>query len=73
MKDFRIVNEVKLARVAVGLTQQQLAERAGVTRQTIGLIESGDYNPTIRLCLALAHITGKPLGDLFRIEKPRGK
>lgn len=66
MKDIRIENELKLARIAAGLTQQQLADLAGVTRQTIGLIESGDYNPTIRLCLKLAQITGKTLDELFR-------
>ena len=44
-------NKVKLARVEVSLTQQQLAERIGVTRQTISLIEKGKYNPTLKLCL----------------------
>lgn len=67
MKELRIHNELKLARTASGLTQQQLADQAGVTRQTIGLIESGDYNPTIRLCLKLAQITGKTLDELFRV------
>jgi putative transcriptional regulator len=65
MKNIRIENELKLARIAAGMTQQQLADLAGVTRQTIGLIESGDYNPTIRLCLKLAQITGKTLDELF--------
>jgi putative transcriptional regulator len=65
MKNIRIENELKLARIAAGMTQQQLADLAGVTRQTIGLIESGDYNPTIRLCLKLAQITGKSLDELF--------
>lgn len=72
MKDIRIQNEVKLARIAVGLTQQQLADQAGVTRQTIGLIESGDYNPTIRLCLKLSQITGKTLDELFRVASSKG-
>ncbi len=67
MKEIEIHNELKLARIAAGLTQQQLADQAGVTRQTIGLIESGDYNPTIRLCLKLAQVTGKTLDELFRI------
>ena len=67
MKELQIRNELKLARVAAGLTQQQLADRVGVTRQTIGLIESGGYNPTIRLCLKLAQVTGKSLDELFRI------
>jgi putative transcriptional regulator len=69
MKETPIGNQLKLARVAISLTQQQLAEQAGVTRQTIGLIETGAYNPTIRLCLKLAEITGKSLDELFWIEK----
>jgi putative transcriptional regulator len=68
MEEITIDNRVKLARVEVGLTQQELAERAGVTRQTIGLIESGRYNPTLKLCLILAHITGKGLDELFWIK-----
>ena len=43
--------KMKLARVECDLTQEQLAEKIGVTRQTIGLIESGKYNPTISLCI----------------------
>jgi putative transcriptional regulator len=68
MQEVTIANRVKLARVGVGLTQQELAEQAGVTRQTIGLIESGRYNPTLRLCLTLAKITGKSLDELFWIK-----
>jgi putative transcriptional regulator len=58
-------NRVKLARVERDLTQAELAARVGVTRQTIGLIESGHYNPTLNLCLALAHALGKTLDQLF--------
>lgn len=58
-------NRLRLARVAAGLTQADLAERAGVTRQTIGLIEAGGYNPTLNLCLSLARVTGKTLDELF--------
>lgn len=61
-------HRLKLARVESGLTQAQLAERAGVTRQTIGLIEAGGYNPTLKLCLRLAHVTGKTLDELFWVE-----
>ena len=45
--------KMKLARVERDLSQAQLAELVGVTRQTIGLIEAGDYNPTLKLCLAI--------------------
>ena len=58
-------NRLKLARVARDLTQAELAERVGVTRQTIGLIEGGAYNPTLNLCVRLARATGKTLDDLF--------
>ena len=58
-------NRLKLARVANGMTQTELAERVGVTRQTIGLIEAGGYNPTLGLCVKLAIATGKTLDELF--------
>ncbi len=60
---------MKLARVEHGLTQQELADRIGVTRQTIGLIESEQYNPTIILCLRLAQTLEKPLTYLFWAEE----
>ena len=57
--------KLKLARVEHGLTQAELAEKVGVTRQTIGLIENGGYNPTLHLCTAIAKALGKTLNDLF--------
>ena len=57
--------KLRAARAALGLTQQELAERAGVTRQTIVAIERGDYNPTIRLCTEICRALGKTLDDLF--------
>ena len=68
MRDIQIGNKVKLARIEAGLTQQGLADKVSVTRQTIGLIESDKYNPTIKLCLMLAYVTGKRLDDLFWIN-----
>lgn len=61
----RTKNRLKLARIEQGLTQAQLADLAGVTRQTIGLIEAGGYNPTLNLCIVLARATGKTLDELF--------
>jgi len=61
-------NRVRLARVAEGLTQTELATRVGVTRQTIGLVEAGGYNPTLSLCLRIAKATGKTLDELFWVE-----
>jgi putative transcriptional regulator len=69
LEAIRLGNRLKVARVETGLSQAQLAGQAGVTRQTIGLIEAGKYNPTIRLCLALARVTGRGLDDLFWIEE----
>jgi putative transcriptional regulator len=68
MKDIVIGNRVKLARVEKDLTQQELADQVGVIRQTIGLIEAGKYNPTLKLCLLLSRATGKSLDELFWIE-----
>jgi putative transcriptional regulator len=69
MNEFRVSNRVRLARAERGCTQQQLADLIGVTRQTIGLIEAGDYNPTLGLCLRLARALGKTLNDLFWVEE----
>ena len=61
-------NRLKLARIEQGLNQTELAKLAGVTRQTIGLIEAGGYNPTLNLCIALAEATGKTLDELFWMQ-----
>lgn len=61
----RMPNRVKLARVACGLTQVELADRVGAARQTIGLIEGGAYNPSLSLCIRIATVTGKTLDELF--------
>ena len=61
MKNLRL----KAARAGKDLSQQELADLVGVSRQTINAIEKGDYNPTIRLCLAICHVLGKTLDELF--------
>lgn len=66
-----MVNKVKIARIQMDLTQQQLAEQIGVTRQTISLIEKGKYNPTLNLCLDLCYALNKTLDELFWIESGR--
>jgi len=58
-------NNVKITRVKMGITQQQLSQRIGVTRQTIGLIEKGEYNPSLQLCVAIAKELNKTLDELF--------
>lgn len=57
--------KMKLARMEQDISQTNLAKRIGVTRQTIGMIESGDYNPTLKLCLAICRELGKTLDELF--------
>ena len=57
--------KIKLARVEKGLSQQELADLVEVTRQTIGLIEKGKYNPTLNLCIKIAKALNKTLNDLF--------
>ncbi|NBJ69827.1 MULTISPECIES: helix-turn-helix transcriptional regulator [Clostridia] len=62
-------NKVKIARVQAELTQQQLAKKTGVTRQTISLIEKGKYNPTLNLCLEICYATNQSLDEIFWIPK----
>ena len=57
--------KMKSARAALDLSQQQLADLVGVSRQTINAIEKGEYNPTINLCRSICKILGKTLDDLF--------
>lgn len=57
--------KLKAARAAMDLSQQQLADIVGVSRQTISAIEKGDYNPTIHLCIAICKAVNKTLNDLF--------
>jgi putative transcriptional regulator len=57
--------KLKLARVEKNLSQQELADLVEVTRQTIGLIEKGDFNPSLNLCIRLAKALGKTLDQLF--------
>jgi len=71
VEELEFENRLKLARVEGGLSQAELADRVGVTRQTIGLIEAGRYNPTLKLCLNLARATGRSLDDLFWIKGER--
>ncbi len=61
MKNLRL----KSARVALDLSQQQLADEVNVTRQTISSIEKGNYNPTLNLCIAICRVLGKTLDELF--------
>jgi len=61
MKNLRL----KSARAAKDMSQQELAETVGVSRQTINAIEKGDYNPTINLCIAICKTLDRTLDELF--------
>ncbi len=56
---------IKVARAQLDMTQKQLAEKVGISRQTMNAIEQGEYNPTIKLCRAICRVLGKKLDDLF--------
>ncbi|AYV66963.1 transcriptional regulator [Niallia circulans] len=66
-------NHIKIARIQADLTQQQLADKIGVTRQTISLIEKGKYNPTLKLCLELCYSLNRTLDELFWVDKEEEK
>ncbi|WP_283609814.1 helix-turn-helix transcriptional regulator [Faecalispora anaeroviscerum] len=57
--------KLKMARIELEMSQEDLADLVGVTRQTIGLIESGNYNPTLKLCTAICKALNKTLNDIF--------
>lgn len=57
--------KLKAARAAKDLSQQALADLVSVSRQTINAIEKGDYNPTIKLCIAICKVLDKTLDKLF--------
>ncbi|MGD6958999.1 helix-turn-helix transcriptional regulator [Rossellomorea aquimaris] len=58
-------NKVKVARIEKDLTQEELSRQVNVTRQTIGLIEKGKYNPSLQLCISIAKTLDKTLDELF--------
>ena len=57
--------KLKAARASRDLSQEELASRVGVSRQTVSAIEKGDYNPTINLCLAICKALDRTLDELF--------
>ena len=61
--------KMKIARIEKDLSQEQLADLVGATRQTIGMIESGKFNPSLQLCISICGALGKTLDDLFWEEE----
>lgn len=64
--------KMKIARIEKDLSQEQLADLVGATRQTIGMIESGKFNPSLQLCISICRALGKTLDDLFWEETEEG-
>jgi putative transcriptional regulator len=56
---------MKIARIEKDLSQEQLADKIGVTRQTISMIEAGKFNPSLQLCISICRALDKTLNDLF--------
>jgi putative transcriptional regulator len=67
---FHLANRLRVARAEHRLSQEELARRAGVTRQTIGAIENGQYYPSALLAFVLARHLNMPVTDLFYLEDP---
>jgi putative transcriptional regulator len=64
-----IQNRVKELRLALGWTQQQLADAVGVSRQSINSIERERYVPSLELALTFARVFGRPTDDIFTLER----
>ena len=70
MASTRITNQIRLLRfMASEMTQAELGERIGMTRQTIAAIEAGKYSPTLEAAFRIAQVFGKPLDEVFQWEE----
>ncbi len=69
MPSYTLKNRLRVARAERGLSQEELGKMAGVTRQTIGSIETGEYGPSARLALTIARVLGKRVEELFYLEE----
>ncbi len=66
-KKSRITNQIRTLRfLASEMTQQDLAERIGVSRQTVNAIEANKYSPTLEVSFRIAAVFGKPLEEVFQ-------
>lgn len=66
----RVVNQVRLLRFMAGeMTQADLGDRIGMTRQTVAAIEVGKYSPTLEAAFRIARVFDKPLGEVFQWEE----
>ena len=71
MSEMKLGNRLKVARAERGLSQEDLANLVGVTRQTISAIETRQYNPSALLAFQLAETLNKPIDELFFLEGER--
>lgn len=70
MKEGKIVNNIRVLRFHHGeMTQQELADKVGVTRQTINALEAAKYSPSLELAFKIADVFGRPLEEVFKYEK----
>ena len=69
MSEARVTNQIRTLRFLAGeMTQGELGDRVGVTRQTIAAIEQGKYSPSLEVAFRIAHVFGKPLEAVFQWE-----
>lgn len=65
--------KLKLYRIAQGLTQEQLANKVGVRRETIMRLEKAQYNPSLKLAIDISRVVKAPIEDIFIFDKPKEK
>lgn len=68
----RIQNQIRTLRFHRGMTQQDLADRIGVTRQTVNAIEGGKYSPSLEVAFQIAHVFDTPLDQVFQYVRDPG-
>jgi putative transcriptional regulator len=74
VKPTKVTNEIRRLRFAHGeMTQAELAERLGVTRQTVIAIEQGRYSPSLELAFQIARVFGVPLDEVFHYPAEEGE
>ena len=72
MEKVPLLNKLKEYRSDLGINQTEMGKLAGVSRQTISLIERGDYHPSVLLALRIARVFGAPLEEVFFLEGEEG-
>ena len=73
VKPTRVMNDIRSLRFRAGeMTQAELAERLGVTRQTVIAIEQGRYSPSLEMAFQIAGVFGVPLDDVFQYPDEQG-